>query len=64
MKAGDGERASRLNLAGDICVVDGASGFQRDQSSLRIVFVAVLDRSLHRSQLGSVHVAIPYLGFS
>src|SRR6478735_4792292 len=55
MQARGGKRATGLDLAGNIAVVEGALGLQSYECRLRIVLVALFDRRLHRTQFARVH---------
>src|SRR6478752_2800284 len=59
MQARDGQRATGLDLAGNIAVVEGALGLQSYECRLRIALVALLDRRLHRTQFARVHTLSP-----
>jgi hypothetical protein len=55
MQARDRERAASFDLARDVAVVDRAIGLERNEGSLGILFVAVLDRRLHGAQRNGIH---------
>ncbi len=58
MQSGDRERATGLDFAGDIGVVERALGFERDQAGSRIGLVTVFDRRLQRAQSGGVQFPV------
>ena len=52
------EHAPRLDLAGDLRLVEDTVRAERDEGGCRLLAVAVLERLLHRLQLGPVHARI------
>src|SRR5437588_7968725 len=58
MQSGDRERASGLDLAGDVGVIERALGLQRDVGILRLAAVTLLERRLHGAQFGGIHLVI------
>src|SRR6476661_5939997 len=59
MQARGGQCATGLDLAGNVAVVEGALGLQSYECRLRIAFVALFDRRLHRTQFARVHTQSP-----
>jgi len=49
------ERAAGVDLARDLARVELSVGAQRDERGLGLLPIALLERCLHRPQLGLVH---------
>ena len=58
VEAGFDERAAGLDLARDLLGVELSVGAQRDEGGRGLLAIAVLERRLHRLQLGPVHAPI------
>ena len=56
-----GECAARLDLAGDVLVVERSLRLQRHDRRIRLGAVLILQRRLKRAQLGRFHDAFPEL---
>ena len=58
MQAGLDEHAAGLDLARDLLLVELPVGTERDEGRRGLFAVAILERLLHRLQLGPVHARI------
>ena len=55
VEARDGQRAPRLDLAGDLRLVDVAFGLERDERGGGVLLVALLERRLEGAQGVGIH---------
>src|SRR5215471_15283071 len=60
MQARDRERASGVQLASDVSVIERALGLQGDVGGLGVALVALLERRLHGAQRRGVHWKPPF----